>query len=571
MLRHHKYVLHCLCVIAISMQLFTGSRTEEFPDLDKLVTADDEHLTNTNNGVRSLNTNTPPGRAKEFDAGTETNTANKESHPNNPNDDARSTRDTTTTTANNNRAAARQREIAKLQKMAQKEQLNVILFYPDDWRHDDLGDVSPVLQTPFFTRLAQEGIRFTQNAVTTSVCWISRATLFTGQYGSKHNSLKVRKPNFALADAWKNTWPYRLQQEAGYFVGHVGKWQYRQKGYKIRHLFNWTTIFEDSSFWYNVHPNPDPNSFWYNGYKKKTKVHIIDRCKEEALRFLANRPTDHPFALTVAFYPPKGAVHPDYATNESQKQYENDYIPEHPTHDALEQLPYFLQNNKTEARERFLYRWDTPEKYQTGMKVYYSLISHIDAVCGQIVEELKRQGIYNKTMIIVSADNGEFHSAHALSDKWYPYQESIRVPLIIYDPRMPSNKQGVLNDSFTLNIDLAETILGAAGIQANDTVMQGRDIADLYLPDRPTSTSKVPWRTEWYYEFPPISKRIEQSSALVRRDWKYIKWHKYGYEQLFNLKDDPLEMNDLRNTSKYVALLDEMRKQHDVLKTKAVA
>jgi len=72
-------------------------------------------------------------------------------------------------------------------------------------------------------------------------------------------------------------------------------------------------------------------------------------------------------------------------------------------------------------------------------------------------------------------------------------------------------------------------------------------------------------------QFPPISKRIEQSSALVRRDWKYIKWHKYGYEQLFNLKDDPLEMNDLRNTSKYVALLDEMRKQHDVLKTKAVA
>lgn len=64
---------------------------------------------------------------------------------------------------------------------------------------------------------------------------------------------------------------------------------------------------------------------------------------------------------------------------------------------------------------------------------------------------------------------------------------------------MPSNKKGIPNDSFTLNIDLAETILGAAGIKADDNIMQGRDIADLYLPDRP-STSKEPWRTEWYYE-----------------------------------------------------------------------
>ena len=134
---------------------------------------------------------------------------------------------------------------------------------------------------------------------------------------------------------------------------------------------------------------------------------------------MSERPDEKPFALTVAFYPPKGAVDPDLATNESRKFYEDKYIPEHPTYDALKQLPYFLQPNNTEARLRFIYRWDTPEKYQIGMKVHYSLITHIDSVCGQIVDELKRQGIHNKTMIIVSADNGEFHSAHALSDKWY--------------------------------------------------------------------------------------------------------------------------------------------------------
>jgi len=446
--------------------------------------------------------------------------------------------------------SGRAKEFSEIQKMAKEEQLNVIIFYPDDWRHDDLGDLSPILETPFFTRLAKEGIRFSQNAVTTSICWISRATLFTGQYASRHASIYLGRPTFALGNAWKNTWPYRLQ-EAGYFVGHIGKWQYWETGYKMRKLFNWTKHLEEGTFWYG-------------------KVHIIDRCKEEALKFLSERPDGKPFALTIAFYPPKGAVDPERATNESRKFYEDKYIPEHPTYDALEQLPSFLQRNKTEARKRFIYRWDTPEKYQKGMKIYYSLISHIDSVCGQIVDELKRQGIHNKTMIIVSADNGEFHSAHALSDKWYPYQESIRVPLIIYDPRMPSNKKGIPNDSFTLNIDLAETILGAAGIKADDNIMQGRDIADLYLPDRP-STSKEPWRTEWYYEFPNINGLIEQSSALVRKDWKYIKWPKQDYEQLFNLKNDPLEINDLRNTSEYIGVMDEMRKQHNALKIEVMA
>lgn len=100
------------------------------------------------------------------------------------------------------------------------------------------------------------------------------------------------------------------------------------------------------------------------------------------------------------------------------------------------------------------------------------------------------------------------------ADKWYPYQESIRVPLIIKDPRMPKKKRGTVNDDFTLNIDLAETILGAAGLEAPKE-MQGRDIADLYL-EKPRSTG--PWREEFYYEFPQIMGQIPPSIALVRKD-----------------------------------------------------
>ena len=83
-----------------------------------------------------------------------------------------------------------------------------------------------------------------------------------------------------------------------------------------------------------------------------------------------------------------------------------------------------------------------------------------------VIQKLKDEGIFDNTLVMVPADNGEFHGAHSLADKWYPYSESIHVPLIIRDPRMPKEKRGTLDHSFPLNMDLASTILGAAGLES---------------------------------------------------------------------------------------------------------
>ena len=173
---------------------------------------------------------------------------------------------------------------------------------------------------------------------------------------------------------------------------------------------------------------------------------------------------------------------------------------------TFQQLPKFLQTGRT-AQARFYNRYRTSEHFQESMKNYYALISGVDQACKEIIDKLKAEGLYENTMIIFTADNGMFHGAHGLAGKWYPYQESIRVPLIIYDPRMPKEKVGTLDDSFTLNIDLAETILGAAGIKPPD-VMQGRDISDLYLRTNEkndyhnsASVHKEPWRKDFFYDF----------------------------------------------------------------------
>ena len=87
------------------------------------------------------------------------------------------------------------------------DKMNVLVLYVDDWRWDGLADENPIIKTPFLTEFAKDGIRFKENAVTSSICWQSRATLFTGQYLSRHKSVKLRCPHFSVGRRWNRTWP----------------------------------------------------------------------------------------------------------------------------------------------------------------------------------------------------------------------------------------------------------------------------------------------------------------------------------------------------------------------------
>jgi arylsulfatase A-like enzyme len=112
-----------------------------------------------------------------------------------------------------------------------------------------------------------------------------------------------------------------------------------------------------------------------------------------------------------------------------------------------------------------------------------------------------------------------------------------------------------------LNIDLASTILGAANLPPHER-MQGRDIADLYMK----SDAKETWRKEFFYQHQSMGMHyIPASSALVRKDYKYMIYPEWKVEQLFDMINDPLEINDIVNRSEYSALVDEMRKRHDEL------
>ncbi|MFM7185874.1 MAG: sulfatase/phosphatase domain-containing protein, partial [Planctomycetota bacterium] len=146
--------------------------------------------------------------------------------------------------------------------------------------------------------------------------------------------------------------------------------------------------------------------------------------------------------------------------------------------------------------------------------------------------------------------------------KWYPFEESIRVPLIVVDPRMPADERGTVDDALALNVDLAPTILAAAGI-APPPRMQGRDLATLYLEHGGRAAADPAWRTEFFYEHPTITniERIPSSAALVRKDVKYVIWPDFGREQLFDLAKDPQETTDVIADPAYADRLAELRER----------
>ncbi len=425
---------------------------------------------------------------------------------------------------------------------------NILVLLADDWRFDTLhvaGDA--IVQTPSIDRLASEGMRFTRGYVTTPICGVSRASLFTGQWMSRHGNEAFNM----FKTPWAETYPGLLRAN-GYYVGHVGKWH---NGKFPSENFDFGRAYS------GTHWIKQPDG---------TNIHVTQKNENDSLEFLRTRPADKPFCLTLAFFAPHAEdTNPlQYLPQPSSMALYQDVtipVPVNATDESFHRLPPFIANEENEGRKRWHWRFDSPEKFQTMMKNYYRLCTEVDHTCGRILEELKKEGVLDNTLVIFTGDNGYFHAEHGLADKWYPHQESIRVPLVIWDPRMAKAKRGTTNDDIVLNVDLAPTILVAVGINAPEQ-MQGRNIAPLYLAENPPA-----WRTEYFEEHAIIQNVsfIPASEALVRKDWKYFYWPDFKQEQLFDLRADPLEENDLIADPAQKDRLVEMRQRFNELKAAA--
>ena len=426
------------------------------------------------------------------------------------------------------------------------ERPNVLFLLVDDWRWDAVGCMgNKIVKTPHIDGLAKDGVLFKNAFVTTSICSVSRASILTGQWERRHGIV-----DFATGltpEQWTETYP-GLMRKAGYRTGFVGK-------YGVGNPQVTAAKAADFDYWKG---QPGQGTKFFIEPNDPTRKHATARYGDQALEFIEGVKVGQPFCLSVSF----SAVHardgqpreyePDPRDEELYKDVE---IPMSPlaTEEAFAKVPEFVKTS--EGRRRWEWRFSEPAKAQGILKDYYRLITGVDRELGRIREALQAKGLAENTVIIITGDNGYALGDRGMADKWFMWEEDIRVACVVFDPRLAKEQRGKQVEAITLNVDLAPTMLEMAGIAMPQKV-QGRSLVSILKGEKPTD-----WRTEFFYEHHSVPKKIPQVEGVRTERWKYIRWiaSEPLVEELYDLEKDPLEQTNLVAAKEHQVKLDELR------------
>ncbi len=424
---------------------------------------------------------------------------------------------------------------------------NFVFFLTDDQAYNGMGCTgNPVLKTPNMDRLAAEGVLFEKAYVTTSICCCSRASIYTGQHMRRHGIQDFAKP--LSAAQWQQTFPALLRQ-AGYRTAFVGKFAIGapQNGRDL------ALPADKFDLWYGF-----PQSIAFKQTINGTARYLTTVMTEKAVGFIKEAKPDQPFCLIVAFKEPHGP------RNYFDPEFKNDYAtatippPSNLTRKSFDAMPEIVRRGMNADSN-----WqDHPQRFQTAMREAYALVARSDLAVGRICQALKEQGLDDNTVLIHLSDNGSLDGAHGLDGKWLNYEESIHVPLIIRDPRLPVATRG-RRQQMALNIDVAPTILAMADVPV-PAGMQGTDLQPL-LRD-PSAKGREDWYCEHVYTpTEPGRSSIPKSEGVRTERWKYIRYTEPNppLEQLFDLAADPLEEHDLAGDPAQATMLATLRSRCD--------
>lgn len=428
---------------------------------------------------------------------------------------------------------------------------NIVYLMTDDQRFDTLGCYgNSIIQTPNIDQLARDGVAFDNAFVTTSICVTSRASVYSGQYASRHGvwvfNVDMRPELLA------QTYLSRLK-DAGYRIGFIGKWGV---GKPPQNFF-------------------DYNRGWPGQNRYIQKIvgqtrHLTSVMGDQALEFLDGCTPQQPFSLSISFKAP----HVQDTANVQANPWPHDPVFDELYQDLqippprlaqskyFDRLPDFLKNS--ENRQRWAVRFWGPARYQSSVKGYYRLITGVDAVVGRIRDKLAQRGLADNTVIIFTSDHGYYLGDHGLAGKWHPHEVSIRVPLVVLDPRQSAEHRGVRYGQMALNIDMAPTMLDLAGLETPQA-MQGRSLAPFLAGQEPAD-----WRSEFFYEHMFVPQwegmaPIPRSHAVRTESWKYIRYIDTDplFEELYDLRSDPDEEHNLVDNAHHAEQLARLRAKCD--------
>ena len=430
------------------------------------------------------------------------------------------------------------------------EQPNILFILIDDQRNDALSCAGhPIIQTPTVDLLAKNGIRFTNAYVTTSICAASRASILTGMYENRHDYTFGKPP--LKTEYATNSYPYLLRK-AGYNTGFVGKFGVN--------LENQDSLVHEMFNFFKPSPINMPHFITLEDGSNK---HSAEVWGDEATTFISQQDTKKPFCLSLSFnavhavdnnLTPGNEGHYPYPKAVAN-MYENVIIPQPKLSnpEIYDNHPDFLKTSLN--RVRYFWRWDTEEKYQLNMKAYFRMISGYDHVLKRVIHALKKKGFDKNTVIIFSADNGYYMGNRGFAGKWSHYEESLRVPLIIYDPRNIKKEKNRISEELVLNIDIPSTILDYAGVKT-PKAYQGQSMVPL------VNNENIPaWREDFVCEHRMDHPEIPKYYGIHGKRYVYANYYEQNppYEYLHDLESDPDQLRNLINDNAYTEITRQMR------------
>ena len=426
---------------------------------------------------------------------------------------------------------------------------NIVFLFADDQCTYSLGCYgNKDVQTPNMDQLARDGVVFDKHYNTTAICMASRANVFTGMYEYKTGC------NFMHGDmhaeTWEKSYPVLLRQ-AGYLTAFAGKFGIVVEGKGL--------CEDDFDFW-----GGGPGQTNYATAKNKSMQKYAAKYPHSTLSYGAfgqdvireSVKQKKPFCLSISFKAPHKPATPDPRFNDvyAGKQFAK------PANFGREYGEHLSQQSKSGRQYPRFTDWKYDTDYDGEMAKYHQQIYGVDVALGMIREELTAQGVADNTVVIYTSDNGYICGSHGYGSKVLPMEESSRVPLMIYDPRSPINGKQMRCDRLTGNIDFAPTMLELAGltIPAN---MDGKSLLGL-LKD-PTQGGHE--QMSFINVYGPIPTH---SLTCLTDQFKYTYWW-YGdkkmrpVEELFDTKNDPLELTNLATSSGSAVALGTMRQRYD--------
>ena len=413
---------------------------------------------------------------------------------------------------------------------------NIVVIIADDQRWDaydfmqsrmgELGRTArfPWLEgtTPNLNRLSNEGIHFDNAFTVFSTCSPSRATMLTGVYPHIHGVT-----DNSTAFPTDSTTYASLLKANGYSTGYFGKWHHGRQ--TERPGFDTVATFYGQGSYYET-PFYDGNN---NLIRTTTGSEWVDDASTDyAINFIEQQNSaQNPFLLVLGFKTPHQPFDPPNRTETFYAGQSADGVPN------LDSPPPG-QNIEVNSGN-----------YANSLREYMRTIAGIDSCVGSILDKLEQLNIDENTAIIYISDNGFFRGEHKLGDKRAPYEESIRIPLMIRYPQEQSEPR-IVND-IALNLDLAPTILDIAGLNIPQS-MQGDSLLPLIKNQTPSS-----WRKFFFYQYnhdpefptakvrPYIALRHENGLKLVTYE-EDASWIEFFDTSTGN---DPYEINNLINAS----------------------